>query len=265
VGPDWPERAGIVDPDVPTPVGEMDDMAAYARPGGPRNAPASGAGARADDPPAFDPGRVDDRVRRFYERTSEYEMTLLARWHRPFRAGAALAARGTHAVGQLALPPPGGEPIVLDSWFRPVAAAADPRDGARARVRTRPDGTAAFVAVYASHVRDGERFVNIAVPLPGGNLSTVLRLRHREVGLHGTGVELTTRTPNGGDPGLYLVGPGGPFALPMAQRFRVAPADAPGAPPVRFPGQDPALVATHAMWVAGVRFLTVEYAIRHPG
>lgn len=241
VGPDYPERAGIAVPGS-DPAGEMDDFDAYARAG-------------------FDPGAVHPEVRRFYERTGEYELRYRTRWHRGFRLGARVAARVTSRVEQLNLPGPGAMRWRrLRSRFVDVDPDADPRREARAWVRTDPEtGAAVFVAVYATHERDGETFNNIAVPLPGGNLSTVLRMTGRPDG----GVELTASGP--GDPGLYLVTPVGGFALPMRQRFRVWPAESatPGGTAGDGDGRDggPGLAATHEMWLLGRQFLTVEYVI----
>lgn len=255
VGADWVERAGVgVDEH---PVGEMDDFDALARPG-------------------FDPARVDPEVRRFYERTSEYGLRYRVRWERGFRLGAALATRLTSRLEQLNLPAPGERGAVdadateredeeddgdwrrLRSRFVAVDPDADPRTEARAWVRTDPDSDeAVFVAVYGTHERDGERFVNIAVPLPGTNLSTVLRVEHDD---RPGGVRLTTRRERGedpatDDPGLYLVTPAGAFALPMEQRFRVWPA-------TEDQKADETLRATHEMWLCGRRFLVVDYRIR---
>ncbi|WP_435347899.1 hypothetical protein [Haloarchaeobius sp. HRN-SO-5] len=233
VGGGWVARAGVGTGD--RPVGEMDDLAEFAGPG-------------------FDPDRVDPAVRDFYERTGEYVLTLSAEWHRPFRTGAWLASHLTSVVEQLNLPAPGdGRAVDLQSEFERIDPAVDPRDGARMWVRTDADtGEGVFVAAYGSHVADGERYVNIAVPLPGGNLSTVLSIRNLDDGA----VELTTEAP--GDPGLYLVTPVGAFELPMAQQFRVWPADAPGGPPAL--DANASVVATHEMWFRGRQFLTVRYA-----
>ncbi|MFC4358027.1 hypothetical protein ACFO0N_08715 [Halobium salinum] len=243
VGADWVERAGVGTDE--RPVGEMDDFTRLAR-------------------PDFDPGRVDDEVRRFYERTSEYDLQYRVRWERGFRLGAALATRLTSRIEQLNLPAPGehGETGLPESetggrWrrlrsrFVGVDPAADPREEARVWTRTDPDtDEAVFVAVYGAHDRDGERFVNIAVPLPGTNLSTVLRVEHDD---RPGGVRLTT-SGNGrdDDPGLYLLTPAGAVSLPMEQRFRVWPTGK---------GVTESLRATHEMWLLGRRFLAVEYRI----
>lgn len=235
VGADWADRRGVAGASV---AGEMADMVAYAR-------------------PDFDPDRVDRDVRALYERTGDFEMVLASTWHRPFRMGASLASRATAHLRQLNLPPPAAvEPKHVESRLYRLAAP-DPRDEPRLWIRTDRDrGDAVFVAVYASHVRDGERLVNIAVPLPGCNLSTVLRIRHLSAAAGG--VELTTDCPTGG---LYLVTPVGPFALPASQRFRVYPGAAANAP--RSPDGAPAdVLATQEMWFAGAKFLTVRYAVR---
>jgi hypothetical protein len=220
--------------------GEMDDLSAFARPG-------------------FDPEAVAPAVRDFYERTADHELAYEVGWHRPFRSGAALAARLTSRLEQLNLPGPGESGVErLESRFEPVAADADPRADARAWVRTREEGTAVFVAIYAHHDREEIRYVNIAVPLPRGNLSTVLRPENLADG----GLELTTLDGEAeGDEGLYLATPVGSVALPLDQRFRVWPADSsdPSAPTDLSRGRA-TVVATHEMWLFGRQFLMIRYA-----
>lgn len=282
VGADYPERArrDAVSAEVrradgagsgDAVVGEMDDLDAFAR----------------DD---FDTGAVSPAVRAFYERTSEFRMSVAADWHRPFRTGAAVAAPVTTAIEQLNLPGPRDPDRVrvLENDLFALAKAEDgPGDGdeagavddriedARFWVRTDVDADeAVFVAVYGSHVDGDERYVNIAVPLPGATLSTILRLDALALeGREDVGVRLTTRAP--GHPGLYLSVPGVDLRLPMHQTFRVWPADATPAddgPTVDVDrllgaldadaadvdGAD-AIVATHEMWLVGRRFLTVRY------
>lgn len=234
IGPKWPERRWIRGDRVP---GEMDSLADYARPG-------------------FDPESVHPDVRALYERTDDFGMTVTATWHRPYSAGARVAGRWTSRVQQLNLPGPAGDPKRVSSELFTVAepaASADPRDGPRLWVRTDDDtGEAVFVAVYASHVDDGERFVNIAVPLPGANLSTVLRIEHE-----GGGVRLTTDCPDGG---LYLHTDVGAFRLPASQQFRVLPATDPAAPPADVAPSEGDVLAEQRIRLFGRPLVTVRYA-----
>lgn len=233
VGPTWAERAGIRGERVP---GEMASLDEYARPG-------------------FDPD-----VRALYERTDSFEMTVAATWHRPYSLGARLASRWTSRIEQLNLPGPGGDPKRVSSELFTVTestASVDPRDGPRLWIRTDDDtGEAVFVAVYASYVGDGERFVNIAVPLPGANLATVLRMEHR-----GDGVALTTDCPDGG---LYLHTKAGAFRLPAGQRFRVSPAGDPDAPFSDTEGEADVL-ADQRITLFGLPLVTVRYAAVREG
>lgn len=236
VGPAWPDRRGLRGDPCP---GETDSLDDYAR-------------------PDFDPDAVHPDVRALYERTTEFGMTLDATWHRPFRPGARLATRWTSRIEQLNLPGPGDGPkrVSSDLWtLADPAATADPRDDPRLWVRTDDDtGEAVFVAVYASHVADGERLVNVAVPLPGASLATVLRMDRR-----GAGLELTTDCPGGG---LYLHTDAGAFRLPADQRFRVAPARDPAAPPPP-DGVVPSevdVLADQRIRLLGLPLVTVRYA-----
>ncbi|MFB6117396.1 hypothetical protein [Halosegnis sp.] len=236
IGPEWPDRHNLRGAAVD---GEMESLDAYARPG-------------------FDPNGVDPVVRALYEQTADFEMTLDATWHRPFRLGARLAARVTARIEQLALPAPGDTPKEVESDLAALAghaAAADPRDGPRLWVRTdRASGSGVFVAVYGSHLRDGERLVNVAVPLPGCSLATVLRVEHA-----GDGLALTTDCPDGG---LYLHTKHGGFRLPAGQRFRVAPASDPTAPapPDSVDPQTVDVLAVQRIRLCGLPLVTVRYA-----
>lgn len=254
VGPEFVEREGLATGEEPA--GEVSDVAHFAG-------------------ETFDPDRIHPEVRRFYERTGEYAMRYRVRWHRPFRTGTALASRFTSRLEQLNLPAPGD-----DSWHRlesrfldidepgsvgvrddsavidddPTAPA---REDVRAWVRTDLEtGAAVFVALYATHHRDGDGYVNISAPMPGGGVDTVLRPENYvfEDGSEGrTGVRLTT--DGVGDPGLYLRTPLGPFEVPGGQEFRVWPVAEAGE------NGDGRLRAIHEMWLLGRTFLTVEYEI----
>ncbi|MGZ0747847.1 hypothetical protein [Haloparvum sp. AD34] len=239
VGADFLERRGLVDREAPTPNGELDDLDEFGS-------------------DTFDPEAVQPSVRRFYEETAAYAMDYRVTWSFGFRIGAALAGRLTSRIEQLNLPNWGSGWRPLDSRFVAVDVPGDPRKEVRGWVRTTTergdaagagdgpddaDREAVFVALYGAYEADEERLVNIAVPLPGGNLSTVLRARNVDDGIEWT-------TDGGGDPGLYLVTPLGPFRLPMSQRFVVWNSSSAAKPDLR---------ARHEMAVFGLRFLTVEY------
>lgn len=242
VGPEFVERRRLSTGE--TVPGELDDVSTLAS-------------------DSFDPDRLHPAVGAFYERTGEYDVRYRTTWHVPFRTGAALATRLTHRVQQLALPgPDDGSWHALESRFLAVeeptdgiedgAADRPTRDDVRAWIRTDPEtGRAVFVALYATHERDGERLVNIAAPFPGGNVSTVLRPELLDATADAqAGIRLTTE--GSGDVGLYLRTPFGPVKLPAGQEFRV------------WADEADTLGAVHEMWLLGRRFLTVDYELTPP-
>ena len=245
VGAEWATREGIAGNSVP---GELERFAVYDRE------------ADDSDQQGFDSSVIHPEIRRFYERTADYDLAYETQWHPGFRVGAWLASFVIGRLEQLALPGRGGEQRWLESEIATVSPGVDSRGS---RVWTRTDtatGSAVFVALYATHERDGVTYANVAVPLPWANLSTVLRpdaleSRGDEAS---AGVRFTTR--GGGDGGLYLVTPVGAVALPMDQRFQVWPVNQElGAS--RAPTTDATLVATHEMWLFGRQFLTISYGI----
>lgn len=253
VGADWARRNGFEGDRVP---GEIEDFSVYDR--DPR---------RGRD--GFDAGAIHPEVRRFYERTTDYDLVYETTWHRGFRIGARIASIATGWLEQLNLP---GRSDAgsrrLESRIARVPASADPREGTRVWTRTDPaTGEAVFVAIYATCERDGVTYANVAVPLPRSNLSTVLRPERlgpaRESDGTGAGVRFTTRGADAG--GLYLVTPFGAVGLPMEQEFRVRPAE--GEARVEAPdgpvesADSTSLVATHEMWLCGRQFLTISYGI----
>lgn len=249
VGPDWASRRNIEADPVP---GEIDEFGVYDRDG-------------CDGRDRFDASRIHPEVRRFYERTADYDLSYETTWHRGFRLGARIAALATSRLEQLNLPGRSNAGVKrLESRIARVSREIGPREDARVWTRTDPDsGASVFVAIYATHERNGVTYANVAVPLPRSNLSTVLRPEPIERGDESDrdGVRFTTR--GGGDGGLYLVTSIGGFRLPMDQSFRVWPIDAPGAPlaPTDGSGADADLVASHEMWLFGRQFLTIRYGI----
>lgn len=262
VGPEYLDRNAL--PTTGARAGEVDDFAVFDR---------------SD----FDPEQVHHAVRQFYERTTDHRLIYGVTWHRGFRIGAALVSPLTGWIEQLNLPAPGETGHrELRSRIIALDARADPRRDARAWIRVDPStDEAVFVAMYALHEQDGCTYTNVAVPLPGANLSTVLRINSLETDEgedKGSGVVLTTdpdtdtnrdrnwntnTDTDAGDGGLYFVTPFGAITLPMEQTFRVWPADASNAPAAPdapdAADRSTGIVATHEMRIYGRTFLTIAY------
>lgn len=211
--------------------------------------------------PGLDAAGVPSPIRAFYEHTAEHEMIVAPSWRAGFRAGARLWAAFARRVDQLQLPVElEGAPWALSSRIIGVDADADGRRRPRAWIRTFPDGRALYVAIYSTHERDGRAYMNIAFPLPGGHLTSILRMDHL-----GGGVSVSTR--RGGDAGIWLVASafGRLFAArtPMAESIDVWTTDDPAVPEAwRQWAAGYSTVARHTLWLFGLRFLTLRYAMR---
>lgn len=234
--------AGVAREVSPPPRGLVDDLDELAHPG-------------------LSPDHVAPAIRAFYQRTGEHEMIVLPSWRMGFRAAGRLWARLARRIGQLQLPvraEPGGDALV--SRIVAVDAVADGRRAPRSWIRTFPDGEALYVAVYSTHRRGDRAYMNIAFPLPGGNLTSILRMDHL-----GDGVTVSTRA--GGDCGIYLalrlLGRTWALRLPMSETIEVWTADDRSAPEaLRQWGRGWQLLARHRLWICGLPYLTLDYAMR---
>ena len=214
--------------------------------------------------PGNTPAAVAPAIRAFYERTHDHALVVRPRWRAGFRTGARLFARLARRTGQLQLPVTaerGDEGIT--SRIVAIEPTEDGRPSPRAWIRTFADGRAMYVAAYATHVTAATAYMNIAFPLPGGHLASILRLDN-VAGTDG-GVVLSTRT--GGDAGIWLCarafGRTWPLRLPLAETIAVWTRDDPAAPAelraLAPPGATS--IARHDLWLCGVHYLTLDYAM----
>ncbi|MCA1810946.1 MAG: YndJ family protein, partial [Halobacteriales archaeon] len=154
VGPTFFERTGAVDAGRSPPRGLAADLGAFAS-------------AR------FHPDKVHPAIRAFYEDTLACSLVVRPAWPRS-SAGRRVWARLGRRFGQMDFPRDDAEGQ-LDSRLLALRSAADGRTDVRGWVRTRPDGRALYAAAYSTHAWNGETYANIAFPLPGGNLTSILR------------------------------------------------------------------------------------------
>jgi len=237
VGADFLARFAPAEPKHPT--GLSDDLAKYGR-------------------QEFAVTGLHPQVRAFYEHTSDFELDVEGRWRFPFRLGGWFWARIiSPRLGQLGLPSPRQtiEGAALDSQIVDVDDALDGRSNVRGWVRTwRANNAPIYVAAYAEHERNGVRYMNIAFPLPGACLTSILHLSHAD----GGGLSLTSRHHEHleGDQGIYLSMAATSLRLPMDETIVVFPVTPSEDDP------DLCLEARHDMWLFGLRFLTLRYRIR---
>jgi hypothetical protein len=242
IGADYFDRVGAVVASDTAPRGLIDSLADYAR-------------------PQLNPQFVDLAIRRFYEKTGDYAISVVPRWRWFARPAAALFRRRARRVGQLGLPFDPVADAEMESRLAWLTAEVDGRDHPRAWVRTyRESGEVVYAAAYATHVSAGVPYMNIAFPLPSGNMTSVLRVDF----YGGGGLAVTTRRAGSdhGDEGIFWVRGRRALRLPMNETITVvARREAKqlglGTPPEG--ASRATAVARHDLWVFGVKVLELEY------
>lgn len=245
VGPDYFERVDAISTSK-SPLGLVDQFSIYGR---------------AD----FDPNSINPTVKSFYEETYRYRLVVRPHWKSGFRLGGKVAHLLGTWVGQLRLPIAAeGPQDYVQSRLLNVDDSIDGRTGVRGWVRTY-EGTdnAMYVAAYSTHSMLGNTYMNIAFPLPGGNLSSILHIEPMSSSGNNRGVVLTTlaEARAGGDQGVYYANRFLPVRLPLNETITVWPPDSEDFGPQGQGEMKATLKAKHEMWLFGINFLNLDYDI----
>lgn len=234
-GPHYFERVAAVDEVKSQPCGLVDSFSIYDR----------------ED---FKVDRIEPSIRSFYEETYRYVLTVTPNWKSGFRLGGSFVHWLGVQVGQLSLPIATETPESrVDTRLVPIKDASDGRVDVRGWIRTYTGGnTAMYVAAYSTHTSRAVTYMNIAFPLPGGNLTSVLNIADSPDHRVGTGIVLSTLSSQNalGDQGIYFANLLLPLRLPLNESIAV------------WVNSNGELKARHDMWLWRINFLTLEYDIR---
>jgi hypothetical protein len=208
--------------------------------------------------PDLDPGAVDPRVRRFYERTTDYALDIVPEWRAWVRPGYLLYRTAVaRPLGQANVPmnqreAQRGVRSRIDTIDTDGDGVADVRGWIRAFADT---GDPIYVGIYTTYRHEGRGWVSVGFPVPHGTFTATLAPRHRA----GGGLVLTTRSPLA-HAGHYLtyVDPDDGELTSLAVHGFAEELDVYAEP------GDPVgeLRADHAFWLFGLPFLTLRYRIR---
>lgn len=231
-GPDFFENHGLTDPDIKV-TGLTDSMAEYNQTG-------------------FNADSLDSGIRNFYEQTDSYDLTVQAEWQAGFRLLSVIYSRFfSSKLQQMNFPGNSESSDIILSKIRKLKDAFDGRKNVRAWVRWyQKTGKTIYAAAYSTHTWQGRTYMNIHFPLPGGGLTSILRLQ-----LVNPGQLLLTSLPDPeyrGDQGVYYVNRLLPVRLPLNETITVYSAAEKNGP----------LTAKHDMWVFGIHFLKLNYRMK---
>ena len=235
--------------------------------------------ARAD----FDPSAVDAELKSFFESTSEFRLLFRANWTPLGRLGAPFWGLFSSFLQQMRFPSAKASGIhVLKSelWPLPSPGSAESwrTDGdskPRLSVRTYPDGSPMYVAAYSDVRTPSGVMMRTGLPLPGSNLTAMLRVRHptdediardgQPVGPKGMVITSHAREAPTEDQGLWLHRGRFRYRLPLAEQLVLWPPSRGGAPEglgLEELNPSPSGWARHTIHLFGINVLNLDYAMQ---
>ena len=208
----------------------------------------------------FKPDAIAPSITAFYEQTATHDLLVYPEWQPRFQLLARIYKRLSRRVGQMNFPTqPDTHESRITSTIVPLRDALDGREHVRGwvRVYTETQQTV-YVAAYSSHQYKECRYMNIAFPLPFGNLTSILRLENLLV--NNDGLMLKSYSTRHGDQGVYFVSRFVTIRLPINETIRVYSGEISyeGFPP-NFSGDG--IIAEHKTWIFGLHCLTLHYQI----
>lgn len=242
IGPDFFERSGAIDNEKrPIPTGIVAHMPDYQQ-------------------QDLDVGQIPPEIIAFYEHTDKHELLVYPEWQKQFKPFARIYKRLSSRLGQMNFPlAPEQHEMRISSAIVSLNDRMDGRSSVRGWIRTYTEtNTAVYVAAYSTHDFRDTIYMNIAFPLPLGNLTSILKLKNLSDAQRG--MELTSFSTRCEDQGVFFASRLLTIRLPVNETITVY------AKSVTYDEYPPdfelgEIRAQHKMWLFGLHFLTLHYAI----
>lgn len=206
----------------------------------------------------FEPDALPDSIRDFYEETSKYELLVYPHWKFGFKTGARIFKHLSKKIEQMNFPLANERrEEKMESYVVALDDIHDGRTNVRAWVRIFTETRLPiYVAAYSTHTYQNETYMNIAFPLPFSNMTSILRLYQEDNSLILTSLSGAQK----GDAGVYLVNPILSVKLLINETIQVWSSEDTAAPR-QINDPNVSVIATHDMWLFGLKFLTLHYYI----
>lgn len=248
IGHDFLHRIDALDTQAPVPTGLTDNFDDFKWHG-------------------FNTDAITPAIRSFYEQTITFRVLVKPRWQSGFKFGGRVFRWLSRRVQQMGLPVDDINDKEMISQIEKVHDCRDGRSNVRSWVRTyRSTGETVYVALYATHWSKGIPYMNISFPLPGGNLTSILRVDPHPTDRDALVLSTLPRKDGHGDEGIYFANRLRPFRLPFNETITVWQNDIERECP-RFSGpvttdiEQSSINARHDMWLFGKLFLALDYTI----
>ncbi|UOQ44432.1 YndJ family protein [Halobacillus salinarum] len=196
---------------------------------------------------AFSSSKVSESVKHFYLSPENFQMKADIQWEKGFGSLSHLIYRITKRLGQINLPP--NKVIDMEGEIVAIKDDEDGRKHVRAWIRRNAQTKEPiFTALYSSHEKDGERYMNIGLPFPRGTMTGVLRFLNQDNG----GLILTSirRKDAKGDEGVYFSLGDWTIRTPLREYFYV------------YENEKGLLSAYHYMSIGKLPLLKISYQLK---
>lgn len=232
IGSDFLNLAGAIDNSVSSPTGLIDNFDDFSWAG-------------------FSTSHTKLSVRGFYENTASYRVLVCADWKPGFKLAGRVFRWFSRRIQQMGLPVDAVNDREMISRIENVNDKYDGRENVRAWIRTyRSTGDTVYVALYARHVKNAIPYLNIAFPMPGGNLTSVLRVDPNPDDPGGLTLSTFRLGDKSSDAGIYFANRVKPFRMPFNETITVWTET-----------NEAVIKARHDIWLFGIHFLAMDYTI----
>jgi hypothetical protein len=176
-------------------------------------------------------------VLNYFEKTNETYLECQARWEKGFRVLGKLVHHLGHRMGQLVLPLHGSSHVISNKLFRLKNSVGS--------LRTFADSSPMYVTSYSIHHLDTVPYMNISLPIPFGQLHSILFLKGA-VQQNKTRLILTSRSLDPLHTGLWLEVFSFRIKIPLRETLDMWNENGVG-------------IAIHRFWIFGIKCLELDY------
>jgi len=207
-------------------------------------------------------GSANQTIIRYFEDTSNVALVCQPRWLAGFKWLSLLVHYIGRRLGQLTLPLNGEVPII-NSELHSLNKRAGLTTNPVSCIRTYEDGTPMHVTSYSTHRISNRTYMNISLPIPLGQLHSILGINTIPGNSKFTGLKLSSKSQQKLDTGLWLDFKFFRIKIPLHETLEMWDSESPKEINNLGIGitQDNSSIAHHTFWFLGIKCLELNYAV----
>lgn len=210
----------------------------------------------------FNLGALNYSITQYFEDTANIKMYCKTEWQKGFR----LISRGVHyfgkLIGQFVLPLNNNIYKINNSLFNQNIYSFE-FSNPIASVRTYNDKSPMYIASYSSHVLNKKIFMNISLPIPFGQLHSILYLKNIYKDNSKNGLILSSFEDEVEHIGLWIDFNWINIKIPLREKLEIwDSSESKEAACLDFSTTVPhSSIAKHSFWVFGIKCLVLRYVL----